>query len=104
LRFGDAVTTSSPRDGYRCFASSQLALPVAASKQCLGANDHPPGGLPLLNAPLPPPSPEPQDRAAGGFPKMNAPLQQNYAPLSTGTAAGLGSSDREAYSRSCANR
>jgi hypothetical protein len=77
----------------------------------------PPCGSPLLNAPLPPPLPEPKI-APPVVPKMDAPLQQNYAPLSTrlsfsdritgclqeGAAAGLGPSDREAYSRSCANR
>jgi hypothetical protein len=72
----------------------------------------PPRGSPLLNAPLPEPKIAPPVVA-----KMDAPLQQNYAPLSTrpsfsdritsclqtGAAAGLGPSDREAYSRSCAN-
>ena len=50
-------------------------------------------------------------------PQMDAPPRQSYLPapapsfgdrittcLSEGTAAGLGPSDREEYSRNCANR
>jgi hypothetical protein len=95
--------------------SVALALLVSASIAS-AQTIIPPGGSPLLNAPLPPPLPEPKI-APAVVPKMDAPLQQNYAPLSTrpsfsdrltsclqtGAAAGLGPSDREAYSRSCAN-
>jgi len=92
-----------------------LALLIAGGSLC-AQTIIPPGGSPLLNAPLPPPLPEPKI-APPVVPKMDAPLQQNYSPLSTrpsfsdritgclqtGAAAGLGPSDREAYSRSCAN-
>jgi hypothetical protein len=51
-----------------CRASAQTIIPR--------------GGSPLLNAPLPPPLPEPMI-APPVVAKMDAPLQQNYAPLST---------------------
>jgi hypothetical protein len=74
-----------------------------------------PGGS-QFNPPLPPPPPPPKIEPPV-VPKMDAPLRQNYAPppqpsfgdritrcLEDGAAAGLGPGDREAYSRSCANR
>jgi len=93
-----------------------VLAPLVAGSIASAQTIIPPGGSPLLNAPLPPPLPEPKI-APAVVPKMDAPLQQNYASpsrpsfgdrittcLQTGTAAGLGPSDREAYSRSCANR
>jgi hypothetical protein len=96
--------------------SVALALLVAASTAS-AQTIIPPGGSPLLNAPLPPPLPEPKI-APAVVPKMDAPLRQNYLPLSRGpsfsdrittclqegSAAGLGPNDRATYSRSCANR
>ena len=78
----------------------------------------PPGGSQFnpLNAPLPPPLPPPKIEVPV-VPQMDAPPRQNYLPaprpsfsdrittcLDDGAAAGLGPSDREAYSRACANR
>jgi hypothetical protein len=74
----------------------------------------PPGGS-LFNPPLPQPPPGPKIEVPA-VPKMDAPPRQSYqlAPhpsfsdrittcLEEGAAAGLGPSDREVYSRACAN-
>jgi hypothetical protein len=75
----------------------------------------PPGGS-QFNPPPPPPPPSPKIEVPV-VPQMDAPPRQSYQPeprpsfgerittcLNEGTAAGLGPSDREAYSRNCANR
>jgi hypothetical protein len=90
-----------------------LAAPVVADPA--SAQLIPPGGSkfnPPLPAPLPPPKIE-----VPVIPKMDALPSQSYAPaprpsfsdrittcLDEAAAAGLGPSDREVYSRSCANR
>jgi hypothetical protein len=74
----------------------------------------PPGGS-KFNPPLPPPPPSPKIEVPV-VPQMDAPPRQNYqaAPrpsfsdrittcLQEGAAAGLDPSDREEYSRACAN-
>ena len=74
----------------------------------------PPGGS-KFNPPLPPPPPPPKIEVPV-VPQMDAPPRQNYqaAPrpsysdkittcLQEGAAAGLGPSEREEYSRACAN-
>jgi hypothetical protein len=75
----------------------------------------PPGGS-QFNPPPPAPPPPPKIEVPV-VPKMDAPMRQNATPaprpsfgdrittcLDEGTAAGLGPSERAAYSRSCANR
>jgi len=75
----------------------------------------PPGGS-KFNPPLPPP-PTPPKIEAPVVPQMDGPPQQNHLStprpsfgerittcLNDAAAAGLGPADREAYSRSCANR
>ena len=75
----------------------------------------PPGGS-KFNPPLPAPPPPPRIEAPV-IPQMDAPPIRDYAPASTpsfsdrittcldeAAASGLGPSDREEYSRSCANR
>jgi hypothetical protein len=89
-----------------------LAAPVAtpAFAQLI-----PPGGS-KFNPPLPAPPPSPRIEAPV-IPQMDAPPIRNYAPapspsfsdrittcLNEAAASGLGPSDREEYSRSCANR
>jgi hypothetical protein len=74
----------------------------------------PPGGSKFN--PLPPAPPPPKIEVPV-VPQMDAPPRQSYVPapppsfsdrittcLSDGAAAGLGPSDREAYSRACVNR
>jgi hypothetical protein len=92
-----------------------LALPLAvvdsASAQIL------PPGASQFNPPPPPPLPPPKIEVPV-VPKMDAPPSQPVAQpsprgnfgdrinncLDEGAAAGLGPSDRAAYSRACANR
>jgi hypothetical protein len=75
----------------------------------------PPGGS-KFNPPLPAPPPSPKIEVPV-VPQMDAPPRQSYVPapppsfsdrvttcLNDGAAAGLGPSDREEYSRACANR
>jgi hypothetical protein len=74
-----------------------------------------PGGS-QFNPPLPPPPPPPKIEVPV-IPKMDALPSYNYLPaqppsfsdritgcLNDAAAAGLGPSDREVYSRNCANR
>jgi hypothetical protein len=74
----------------------------------------PPGGS-QFNPPLPPPPPSPRITVPV-VPQMDALPSYNYVPaprpsfgekittcLQEGAAAGLGPSDREVYSRACAN-
>ena len=74
----------------------------------------PPGGS-KFNPPLPPPPPPPKIEVPV-VPQMDAPPHQNYQAarrpsysdkittcLQEGAAAGLGPSEREEYSRACAN-
>jgi hypothetical protein len=73
----------------------------------------PPGGS-RFNPPLPPPPPSPKIEVPV-VPQMDAPPRQSVQQpppsfgdkittcLQEGAAAGLGPSDREVYSRSCAN-
>jgi len=74
-----------------------------------------PPGASKFNPPLPPPPPSPKIEVPV-VPQMDAPPRQNYqaAPrpsfsdkittcLQEGAAAGLSPSDREVYSRACAN-
>lgn len=75
-----------------------------------------PPGSSALTVP-PPPAPPPPKIEVPVVPKMDDLPRQNYVPqarpsfsdrinncLQDGAAAGLGPSDRAAYSRSCANR
>jgi hypothetical protein len=75
----------------------------------------PPGGS-QFNPPLPSPPPPPKIEPPV-VPQMDAPLRQNYQPaprpsfsdriskcLDDAAASGLGPGERDAYSRSCANR
>jgi hypothetical protein len=75
-----------------------------------------PPGASQFNPPPPPPPPPPKIEPPV-IPQMDAPARQDYAPaprpsfsdrinncLDQAAAAGLGQSDRAAYSRSCANR
>ena len=75
----------------------------------------PPGGS-QFNPPLPPPPPPPKIEVPV-VPQMDALPRRDYLPaprpsfgdrittcLSEGAAAGLGPSEREAYSRNCASR
>jgi len=91
-------------------AAAALILASAASAQLI-----PPGGS-QYNPPLPPPPPPPRIEAPV-IPQMDAPARQSYAPaphpsfgerigkcLDDAAAGGLGPGEREAYSRSCANR
>jgi hypothetical protein len=93
-----------------CALVMALLAANAASAQTLL-----PGGS-QFNPP-PPPAPPPPRMEAPVVPQVDAPLRQNYAPaprpsfgdrinscLEDGAAAGLGPSDRAAYSRSCANQ
>jgi hypothetical protein len=93
-----------------CAVVAALAAPNAALAQSVL-----PGGS-QFNPPLPPPPPPPRIEAPV-VPQMDAPLRQDYKPaprpsfsdrinncLEQGAAAGLGPSDRAAYSRSCANQ
>jgi hypothetical protein len=90
-----------------------LAAPVVAEPAF--AQLIPPGGS-KFNPPLPAPLPSPKIEAPA-IPQMDAPPIGNYAPapstsfsdrittcLDEAAASGLGPSDREEYSRSCANR
>jgi hypothetical protein len=96
-----------------CAVAAALFAVDAASAQVI-----PPGGSQFnpLNVPLPPPPPPPKIEVPV-VPQMDAPPRQSYLPaprpsfgdrittcLSDGAAAGLGPSDREEYSRNCANR
>jgi hypothetical protein len=94
-----------------CAVSSVLICASAASAQAI-----PPGGSPLLNAPLPPPLPPPKT-GPSLVPQMDAPAHPNYVPapvpsfgdrinscLDQAAAAGLGPNDRTTYSRNCASR
>jgi hypothetical protein len=93
-----------------CVVTAALIAADAAFAQII-----PPGGS-IFNPPLPAPPPSPKIEVPV-VPQMDAPPRQSYVPapspsfgdrittcLSEGTAAGLGPSDREAYSRTCANR
>jgi hypothetical protein len=89
--------------------AAALALCGAASAQLI-----PPGGS-QFNPPMPPPPPSPKIEVPA-IPQMDVPsrlsvqsaLQSSFSDrvtscLDQGAAAGLGPSDRAAYSRSCAN-
>jgi hypothetical protein len=92
-----------------CIIMTALVIGNAARAQSL------PGGSPFNPPPLPPlPSP---NIAPPVIPQFGVPIQSNVqsAPqpsfgdrisscLNQGAAAGLGPSDREVYSRSCANQ
>ena len=93
-----------------CVVAAALALASAASAQVI-----PPGGS-QFNPPLPPPPPPPRIEVPA-IPQLDALPQRNYAPapqpsfgerfskcLDDATAGGLGSGERNAYARSCANR
>lgn len=95
-----------------------VATALFAADAVLAQPFTPPGGSQFnpLNAPLPPPLPPPKIEVPV-VPQMDAPPRQNYLPaprpsfsdrvtgcLNDAAAAGLGPSDREAYSRGCANR
>src|SRR3984893_4879369 len=90
-----------------------LAAPVVANPAF--AQLIPPGGS-KFNPPLPAPPPSPRIEAPV-IPQIDAPPIRNYEParspslsdrittcLDEAAASGLGPSDREEYSRSCANR
>jgi hypothetical protein len=92
-----------------CAVIAALAAGHVASAQTL-----PPGGS-LFNPPMPPPPPSPRIEAPV-VPQMDALPRPNVQPaprpsfsdrvttcLEQGAAAGLGPSDREVYSRACAN-
>jgi hypothetical protein len=93
-----------------CIVAAALFAADAAFAQLI-----PPGGS-KFNPPLPPPPPSPKIEVPV-VPQMDAPPRQSYvtAPqpsfgdrittcLNDAAAAGLGPSDREEYSRTCANR
>jgi hypothetical protein len=93
-----------------CAAAAALVAADAAFAQPF----IPPGGS-KFNPPLPPPPPPPKIEVPV-VPQMDGPPRQSYLPaprpsfsdrittcLSDGAAAGLGPSDREEYSRACAN-
>jgi hypothetical protein len=93
-----------------CLLAVMLAGTASASAQII----IPPGGS-QFNPPLPPPPASPKIEVPV-VPKMDALPSYNYVPapspsfgdkittcLQEGAAAGLGPSDREVYSRSCAN-
>jgi hypothetical protein len=91
--------------------SALSAVEAASAQQII-----PPGGS-QFNSPLPPPLPPP-NIAPPVIPKLDAPAPLPGVPpsargsfsdrisrcLDEGAAAGLGPSDRAAYSRSCANQ
>ena len=90
------------------------AVALIAADAALAQPFIPPGGS-QFNPPLPPPPPPPKIEVPV-VPQMDALPRQNYVPaprpsfsdrvttcLSDAAAAGLGPSDREAYSRNCAN-
>ena len=98
---------------------SIIAWPVAAAlfaaDAALAQVLIPPGGS-QFNPPLPPPPPPPKIEVPV-VPQMDALPRRDYLPaprpsfgdrittcLSDGAAAGLGPSEREAYSRNCASR
>jgi hypothetical protein len=93
-----------------CLLAVMLFGMDAASAQII----IPPGGS-QFNPPLPPPPPSPRIEVPV-VPKLDAPPSYNYLPaprpsfgdrittcLQEGAASGLGPSDREVYSRNCAN-
>jgi hypothetical protein len=93
-----------------CVAIAAFTAANVASAQII----IPPGGS-QFNPPLPLPPPPPKIEVPV-VPQMDAPPRQSYQPaprpsfsdrittcLNEGAAAGLGPSDREAYSRACAN-
>ena len=93
-----------------CLVAAVLVGLGSASAQVI----IPPGGS-QFNPPLPPPPPSPKIEVPV-VPKMDALPSYNYLPaprpsfgdnvttcLQEGAAAGLGPSDREVYSRNCAN-
>jgi hypothetical protein len=97
---------------------SIITLAVAAAlfaANAASAQIIPPGGS-RFNPPLPAPPPSPKIEVPV-VPQMDAPPRQSYLPapgpsfgdrittcLTDGIAAELGPSDREEYSRNCANR
>jgi hypothetical protein len=94
---------------FACIIMTALVVGHAARAQVL------PGGS-LFNPPLPPPLPSPKI-APPVIPQMDVPLQSNIQPapqpsfsdritscIQQGAAAGLDPSDREVYSRSCADQ
>jgi hypothetical protein len=117
LRFSWGITTSSMKRQSVFLAillvCMTLAAPPAADPAL--AQFIPPGGS-KFNPPLPAPLPQPKIEVPV-IPKMDALPSQSYASapgpsfsdrittcLEEGAAGGLGPSDREEYSRSCANR
>jgi hypothetical protein len=93
-----------------CIVAAALIAADTAFAQLI-----PPGGS-KFNPPLPAPPPSPKIEVPVA-PEMDAPPSQSYVPapspsfsdrittcLSDAAAAGLGPSDREEYSRACANR
>jgi hypothetical protein len=93
-----------------CLFAAMLVGPSAASAQII----IPPGGS-QFNPPLPSPPPSPKITVPV-VPQFDAPPRQSFqsAPppsfsdkittcLQEGAAGGLGPSDREVYSRACAN-
>jgi len=93
-----------------CAIASAIVFASTASAQII-----PPGGS-QFNPPLPPPPPPPKIEVPV-IPQLDALPQPNYAPapqpsfgeriskcLDNAAASGLRPSEREAYSRSCANR
>jgi hypothetical protein len=95
-----------------CVVAAALIAADAAPAQVL----IPPGGS-KFNPPLPPPPPPPKIEVPV-VPQMDASPRQSYVPAapapsfgdrittcqSGAAGAGLGPSDREEYSRNCANR
>ncbi len=92
-----------------------VAAALIAADAALAQVPIPPGGS-QFNPPLPPPPPSPKIEVPV-VPQMDSPPRHSYLPaprpsfgdrittcLSDGAAVGLGPSDREAYSRNCANR
>jgi len=90
--------------------ASAIVFASTASAQII-----PPGGS-QFNPPLPPPPPPPKIEVPA-IPQLDALPQPNYAPapqpsfgeriskcLDNAAASGLRPGEREAYSRSCANR
>ena len=109
----DHDMSSMKRLAVSLFAIAWLALAGG------GADAQSPNNLvggSIFNPPLPAPLPSPKIEAPA-IPQMDAPPIGNYAPapstsfsdrittcLDEAAASGLGPSDREEYSRSCANR
>jgi len=98
----------------RAWINAGAAIVVLVAANAAFAQFIPPGGS-KFNPPLPPPPPSPKIEVPV-VPKMDAPPRQNYLPaqrpsfsdrvttcLQEGAAARLGPSDREEYSRACAN-